>query len=179
VLFLFSVQGQGVVSQPFQVRAVVPQETARAVSIITNDGGEDMRCRDDRMAETIWDLLADIDNWPSWSPSVKEATLVGDLRESSVFRWKAEPGTITSTLERVDRPHEIGWRGRTKGINAVHVYKLEPHADGTRVHAEGSFDGPMVRLLKSLMRKTLQKGIDGGLVHLKAEAERRSAPTSQ
>ena len=125
--------------------------------------------------EVVWDVLADIDNWPSWNPDVKEARLMGGLRESSVFVWKAGPGTITSTLEKVDRPREIGWRGKTMGISAVHVYKLEPHAEGTKVHTEESFDGLIVRLLKGPMRKSLQKGIDGGLAHLKAEAERRSA----
>ena len=128
--------------------------------------------------EVVWDVLADIDRWPSWNPDVKEATLMGGLRESSVFRWKAGPGRITSTLEKVDRPREIGWRGRTMGINARHVYRLEPHAEGTRVHTEESFEGPIVRLLKGPMRKTLQKGIDGGLLHLKAEAERRSSPST-
>ncbi len=126
--------------------------------------------------EVVWDLLADIDNWPRWNRDVKEATLMGGLRESSVFRWKAGPGTITSTLEKVDRPREIGWRGKTIGINAVHVYKLGPSAEGTKVHTEESFDGLVVSLLKRSMRKTLQKGIDGGLAHLKAEAERRSSP---
>ena len=125
--------------------------------------------------EVVWDVLADIDNWPSWNPDVKEARLMGGLRESSVFRWKAGPGTITSTLEKVDRPREIGWRGKTMGINAVHVYKLEPHAEGTEVHTEESFDGLVASLLKHSMRKSLQKGIEGGLRHLKAEAERRAS----
>ncbi|MGH2774793.1 MAG: SRPBCC family protein [Actinomycetota bacterium] len=124
--------------------------------------------------EVVWDVLADIDNWPSWNPDVKEAKLMGGLRESSVFRWKAGPGTITSTLEKVDRPREIGWRGKTMGINAVHVYKLEPHAEGTKVHTEESFDGLIARLFKGSTRKTLQKGIDGGLASLKKEAERRA-----
>ena len=129
--------------------------------------------------EVVWDLLADIDNWPRWNPDVKEAKVMGGLRESSVFRWKAGPGTITSTLEKVDRPREIGWRGKTMGINAVHVYKLEPSAEGTKVHTEESFDGPVASLLRRAMRKTLQKGIDGGLKHLKAEAERRSASSTR
>ena len=129
--------------------------------------------------EVVWDLLADIDNWPSWNPDVREAKLMGGLRESSVFRWKAGPGTITSTLQKVDRPREIGWRGKTMGINAVHVYTLEPSAEGTKVHTEESFDGLVVTLLKRTMRKTLQKGIDGGLASLKKEAERRSDTASQ
>jgi hypothetical protein len=123
--------------------------------------------------ETVWDVLADIDNWPSWNPDVKEAKLTGGLKVGSSFRWKAGPGTITSSLEQVDRPREIGWSGRTMGIIAVHVYRLEPRGEGTRVHTEESFDGLIARLLKGPTRRTLKKGIDGGLASLKAEAERR------
>ena len=126
--------------------------------------------------EVVWEVLADIDGWPSWNPGVKQAELMGGLREQSVFRWKAGPGTITSTLLSVDRPREIGWRGKSMGLSAVHVYKLEPHAEGTRVHTEESFDGLFARLFKGSTRKSLQKGIDRGLAHLKAEAERRTSP---
>jgi len=125
--------------------------------------------------EVVWDVLADIEGWPSWNPDVKEATLTGGLKEGSIFRWKAGPGTITSTLEKVERPREIGWRGKTMGISAVHVYKLEPHAQGTKVHTEESFDGLIVRLLRGPMRKSLQKTIEEGLAHLKREAEVRAS----
>jgi uncharacterized protein YndB with AHSA1/START domain len=123
--------------------------------------------------EIVWDLLADIDSWPSWNPDIKEAKLTGGLNVGSSFRWKAGPGTITSTLEQVDRPREIGWSGRTMGVIAVHVYRLERHGEGTSVHTEESFDGLIPRLLKGPTRRTLQRGIDGGLASLKAEAERR------
>jgi uncharacterized protein YndB with AHSA1/START domain len=129
--------------------------------------------------EVVWDVLADINGWPSWNPEVKSAELMGGLREQSVFRWKARPGTITSTLERVDRPREIGWRGKSMGFNAVHVFKLEPHAGGTKVHTEESIDGFFARLFKGSTRKTLQKGLDGSLANLKTEAERRSPRTKQ
>jgi hypothetical protein len=124
--------------------------------------------------ETVWDVLADIDNWPSWNRDVKKAKLAGGLKVGSSFRWKAGPGTITSTLEQVERPREIGWSGRTMGIIAVHVYRLEPHGEGTKVHTEESFDGLIARLLKGPTRRTLQRGIDGGLASLKEEAEGRN-----
>ncbi|HWN10112.1 MAG TPA: SRPBCC family protein, partial [Pyrinomonadaceae bacterium] len=96
----------------------------------------------------------------------------------SVFRWKSGPGTITSTLEEVEPPREIGWSGRSMGIIAVHVHRLEPSPEGTKVYAEESFDGLMVRVFKGASRKTLQKGINGGLASLKKEAERRGGDTS-
>jgi hypothetical protein len=124
--------------------------------------------------EVVWGVLTDIDNWPSWNPDIKEAKLTGGLKVGSVFRWKSGPGTITSTLEEVEPRREIGWSGMSMGIIAVHVYRLEPSAEGTRVRAEESFDGLMVRVFKGAARKTLQKGINGGLASLKKEAERRT-----
>ncbi len=33
-------------------------------------------------------------------PSVKSVAMQGDLAEGSTFRWKAGPGTITSTIQQ-------------------------------------------------------------------------------
>jgi hypothetical protein len=35
------------------------------------------------------------------------------------------PGTITSTIREIDAPRRIAWTGKTFGINATHVYRLE------------------------------------------------------
>jgi carbon monoxide dehydrogenase subunit G len=69
--------------------------------------------------EAVWDLIADIGGWPRWNPDVKEVSVQGEVAEGTVFRWKAGPGTITSTLRLVDRPRALGWTGRTFGIDAI------------------------------------------------------------
>ena len=50
--------------------------------------------------ESVWAVLAEIDKWPRWNPDVKSASLAGPLAPGTQFRWKAGPGTITSTLQR-------------------------------------------------------------------------------
>jgi hypothetical protein len=100
--------------------------------------------------------------------------MAGDLAEGSVFRWKAGPGTITSTIQHVDPPQLIGWAGTTFGIKAKHVYRLEPREGGTLVHTEESYEGVVARLLRSSLQKTLDKSLSSGLQHLKAETERRT-----
>jgi len=124
--------------------------------------------------EVVWSVLADIDGWPRWNASIASARLEGELAPGSTFRWKAGPGTITSTLREVDPPRELGWTGKTFGIKAVHVYRLEQRGDSTHVTSEESWDGLPVRLLRGRMQKTLQKALDEGLPLLKAEAERRA-----
>jgi uncharacterized protein YndB with AHSA1/START domain len=121
--------------------------------------------------EAVWEVLTDLARWPSWNPDVKSMSFEGAVAEGSEFRWKAGPGTITSTLRRVERPRLIGWTGRTLGTNAVHVYRLEPRDGGTRVHTEESFAGPMARLARGPLRSMLRKSLATGLERLKARVE--------
>lgn len=128
--------------------------------------------------ETVWQVLTDISGWPSWNPEIKSVTLEGPLAAGTRFRWKAGPGTITSTLQLVEPPRSIGWTGTTLGIEAVHVHRLEGNGGATVVTSEESWDGLLVRLLRGRMRKTLQRSLDGGLGALKAEAERRAGSSA-
>jgi uncharacterized protein YndB with AHSA1/START domain len=128
--------------------------------------------------EVVWDVLTAIDGWPSWNPQVKSASLEGEIAEGSVFRWKAGPGTITSTLRRVEPPRLIAWTGKTLGIDAIHVYFLEPRGGNTFVRTKESYEGLVARLFRGPLQKTLDKALDEGLQHLKAEAERRANASS-
>jgi uncharacterized protein YndB with AHSA1/START domain len=124
--------------------------------------------------ELVWDVLTTIERWPDWNPAVKNVSMHGALTEGSTFRWKAGPGTITSTLRRVEPPRLIAWTGRTFGIKANHIYNLEPRNDQTLVTTEESYDGLVSRLFRRSLQKTLDKALADGLRHLKAEAERRA-----
>jgi uncharacterized protein YndB with AHSA1/START domain len=123
--------------------------------------------------EVAWDVLTAIEEWPSWNPDVKAASMEGGLGEGTEFRWKAGPGTITSRIEDVERPRRISWTGKTFGIKAVHVHTLEPRNGGTLVRTAESYDGLMARLFHKRLQKTLDDALQSGLEHLKAEAERR------
>jgi hypothetical protein len=63
------------------------------------------------------------------------------------------------------------------GIKAFHVWRLEPRNGQTSVRTEESFDGLVARLLRGSLQKTLDKSLEEGLQHLKAEAERRARPS--
>jgi uncharacterized protein YndB with AHSA1/START domain len=123
--------------------------------------------------EFVWDVLTGIDRWPTWNPDVKSVSVEGRIEEGSQFRWKAGPGTITSTIQDVESPRRIAWTGTTFGIRAIHVHTLEPRDGGTLVRSEESYDGMVARLLHGRLQKTLDNALQGGLRHLKAEAERR------
>jgi hypothetical protein len=108
-------------------------------------------------------VLTAIDRWPSWNPDVKSMSMEGPLAEGSVFRWKAGPGTITSTIQRVEPPRLIAWTGKTLGISAIHFYWLEPRAGRTLVRTEESYSGLVARLLRGSLQKTLVSALADGL----------------
>ncbi len=125
--------------------------------------------------EAVWDVLTDFERWPSWNPDVKSLSVNGEVAPGTRFRWKAGGASITSTLERVERPRLVAWTGRTFGASAIHVYRLDGRDGATVVHTEESFAGPLARLLRGRLQTTLQKSLETGLHHLKAEVERTAA----
>ena len=123
--------------------------------------------------EIVWAVLTDIGHWPSWNPEVKQASLSGPFAPGVQFRWKAGPGTITSTIQVVEPLRRIAWTGNWFGVKAIHVHTFEPRDGGTLVTSEESYDGVVARLLRGRLQKVLDGALDSGLQHLKAEAERR------
>jgi carbon monoxide dehydrogenase subunit G len=125
--------------------------------------------------EVVWDVLTDIERWPSWNPDVRSVSMDGGLLQGAEFRWKAGPAMITSTLQHVDAPRRIAWSGTTFGIGAIHVYVLDGRDGATLVRTEESYDGRVARLFRGRLQKTLEDSLESGLRHLKAEAERRTS----
>jgi hypothetical protein len=124
--------------------------------------------------QTVWDVLTRFENWPNWNPDVKSMSFEGPLGPGSTFRWKAGPGTIVSTLDRVEPPRHVSWHGKTLTIDAYHQWWLEPREDGTFVRTEESFSGLLAKILRGPLQKTLDKSFEDGLERLKVEAERRA-----
>ena len=126
-------------------------------------------------AETVWEVLTNLEQWPSWNPDVHSVVVEGEIAEGTRFKWKAGGVTIESTLREIDRPREIAWTGKTLGTAAIHVWRLAPRDGATLATTEESFNGWLPRLLRRRMQRVLADGLDSGLRHLKAEAERRAA----
>jgi uncharacterized protein YndB with AHSA1/START domain len=122
-------------------------------------------------SDAVWDVLTDFERWPTWNPDVKEMSFNGEVAEGSEFRWKAGPSTISSTIRRIERPRLIAWTGKTLGINAVHVYRLEPRSGSTLVRTEESYAGLAARLARGWMQKKLETSLDAGLRSLKTHIE--------
>jgi hypothetical protein len=110
-------------------------------------------------------------------PDVTRMEVDEPLRVGTRFTWKAGPGLIRSEVVECERPRRVGWQGRTLGITAVHVWHLDANGDSTRVWTEESWSGPLARVLRGTMRKTVRGALDRALPALRDEAVRRERST--
>ena len=129
--------------------------------------------------EVVWAVLTEFGRWPSWNPDVTSMSMDAPVAVGSTFRWKAGPGTITSTIQRIEAPRLIAWTGRTLGIKAVDSWHLQPQEGTTLVREDESWDGVVARVFRRPLQKTLDRSLENGLRHLKAEAEQRAAAGGQ
>jgi hypothetical protein len=121
----------------------------------------------------VFAVTSAIDQGPSWNPDVRSVELSGPVRPGTVFRWKAGPGSLTSTLRVVDPPHEIAWTGTTMGIRAVHVFRFQATDGGSLARSEESWNGPLPACSRDSVATPWTRGIRSVLASLKTEAERR------
>jgi len=132
----------------------------------------------DAPADRVWAVLTAIDRWDAWNPDVKSVSIDGPVAEGSVFRWKAGPGTVTSRIEHLERPRLIVWSGRTLGIRAVHVWRLDAQGGMTIASTEESYDGLVARVLRRPLQAMLDRALTDAAAYLKSEAEKSSPNAS-
>jgi uncharacterized membrane protein len=125
-------------------------------------------------ADVVWDVLADIGQWPAWNRAVASVSIEGDVAPGTEFEWQAGPGTIRSTFLRVVRPSFIAWSGHALGLRAIHIFALHGDGERTTVRTEESYTGLFAWLLRVPIRRSLARALEDGLVDLRAQAERRA-----
>jgi short-subunit dehydrogenase/uncharacterized protein YndB with AHSA1/START domain len=88
-------------------------------------------------AERVWDLLTDVERWPSWYRACRwvrvESTGAAASANSAVlrvFRWKAHPVVVRSTVISAERPHSFAFVADARGLRAERSFTVRPTHDG-------------------------------------------------
>lgn len=122
--------------------------------------------------ERVWELLSNIERWPTWNSLVQKSVLSGPLHPGSVFKWKSKGFAVTSTLREVTQKRRIAWTGKAFGTRAVHTWEIEESNQGTILTTAESFAGWLPKLMPRAMQRTLDETLPVWLQAIKAEAER-------
>ena len=83
-------------------------------------------------AERVWDLLTDVERWPSWYRACRWVRLESPRSAAgrTSFRWKAHPVELRSTVVAADRPHSFAIDADAQGLHAERTFTIRATPDG-------------------------------------------------
>jgi uncharacterized membrane protein len=128
--------------------------------------------------QRVWDVLADVENWPSWTPSVTSVTRLDDgpLRVGSKVKIK-QPRlpTTTWTVTELSPGESFTWTAAGPGFRTTASHRIQPTETGSVVmltlHQQRLVGGLIGRFTASLTNRYLAMEGNG----LKDRAERHAA----
>ena len=77
-------------------------------------------------SERVWDLLADVERWPSWWRACRWVK----KESAGSFTWKAHPVVLRSTVIANDRPREFAITADGLGVHAERAFTVRASPDG-------------------------------------------------
>lgn len=125
-------------------------------------------------AAATWAVLAAVEGWPSWTPSVSRVEQLSPtpLTEGSRVRvWQPRMAPLTWTVDHFVPDERFSWTTTNPGVTSFADHRLEPVAGGTRVELVVRHEGPLAgltsRIYATLTRRYLRTEAEG----LKARVE--------
>ena len=128
----------------------------------------------DAPLDTVWQLHADVNAWPTWQTDITAAHIDGPLEPGVSFDWTSYGFSVTSTVYDVADRARILWGGTSGGITGVHEWIFRATPDGVHVTTNESFAGGPVEADAEGMQSVLDASLDAWLGHLKTAAEARA-----
>ena len=118
--------------------------------------------------ERVWQVLSDVESWPTWTDSVRSARLLdgGPLAEGSRVEM-AQPRLPKATwvVTELVEGRSFSWSARGPGVVSVADHELEPTPEGTKVTLQFSQGGPVgsavAKLAGGLVRRYVAMEAEG------------------
>ncbi|MEP1032574.1 SRPBCC family protein [Ekhidna sp.] len=94
--------------------------------------------------DKVWNVLIDMENWPSWNPDVKQVILEGEVAEGVNFSWTQGRTHGKSQIQTVKKPSTLSWTSKAKLVKRIYVWSLESDEGQTIATVSASFQGAFV-----------------------------------
>lgn len=120
----------------------------------------------------VWSILTGINDWSKWQTEIKTAQLHGDPTPGNSFTWHSGGTRIRSKIHTHLPLSSFGWSGGMPGLRAVHNWILENKDGHTVLYVEESMEGPLARLFRSKLNRTLEKSLTTWLSLLRKQSEK-------
>lgn len=125
-------------------------------------------------AQTLFRIYEDVQNWHTWDPDTRQATLDGPFEVGSRGRLVPTKGNaVPMVLTQVVRDRCFTVESSIPMFRMRFDHELVPDRDLTEVIHRVTFSGPLAWVLGRLLVKRLNSGLPVTLARLKALAESR------
>jgi len=135
----------------------------------------------DAPADVVFGVLAEIERWPEWTPTVTKVERLEGASQSlaigsraRIVQPKIPPAVWTITV--IEPGRGFRWDSRSPGATVVADHWVEPLDDGRRSRATLSvtFSGLLGRIVARLMRKLNERYLAQEAAGLKRRSEERA-----
>jgi uncharacterized protein YndB with AHSA1/START domain len=131
--------------------------------------------------ERVWEILADVENWPRWTPSVTSITRLdaGPLRVGSRVRIKQPRLPVTTwTVTELSPGESFTWIAAGPGFRTIAIHRILPAEPGAVVTLALEQNGLIGRLVGRLMAGMTNRYLAMEGNGLKDQAERPPSPAA-
>ncbi|NPC98142.1 SRPBCC family protein [Nocardioides sp. zg-DK7169] len=125
---------------------------------------------------TLWELLADVERMPEWTPSMRSVRLLdgaGLALGTRVEIRQPRMPTLTWTVDEVTPMRHFRWSARSGGVTTCADHWLEPRSEGrqTEVRLAVEHEGRLAGLVGALTMRRTARYLDLEVTGLKGAAE--------
>jgi hypothetical protein len=126
----------------------------------------------------VWNILADVQRWPDWTPTVKSFEWVEGDGLALGVRARLDvdgAGKGIWTVTSLDEGRSFSWANVTRGVHTVGGHVVDSREGGSRVTLTLEQSGMMATLLRPLIARVSNRNLPIEAVGLKRASESRPA----